>query len=215
MTDETSGTVTPMPTPKLEEYLEEHTYTNRVREAHPIDSDVLHEVCDTKMGPALLEYDLALIQAVALREVLPYSADHEHWITSDAESEADTYTVSRTRGREGTLHYYQVSSRTFYEILTFAYQRYDGVRIEIDDVADIAEAHTRQYLKDVHGYEGDFGGQVANESIDKVYEPTLCNAYNDSSPQDGKITFDTEPDNAHYAFTDSRGLVIEAGTHPE
>lgn len=176
-----------------EQYITEHAYADNASEAHPIDSDVLHEVCDTKMGPVLLEYDLALIQAVAVREVLPYHCDHETWIE-----------------RAGDLHYYQVQSRTFYDLITMAHQRYDTQYIEIEDAPDIVEAHTRQYLKDVHGYEGDFGGQVSNDGIDAEYDPTLCSAQNDAH-----WLRDEEPESAHYAFMDARGLVIEEGTHPE
>lgn len=207
MTDEH---ITQMPTLTLEQFLEEHKHTSDPREAHPIDEDILHEVCDSKMGPILIEYDLAAIQAVAVREILPYDNDDESWITCHPQSDdVDLYPVSNERDCEGTLHYYQSQSSTFYFLLTMVKQRYDHY-VEVEHVEDLVEVHTRQYLRDVHGYEGDFGGQVPNEDIDKVREPTLCNAQNDNP-----ALRDEEPDNAHYAFTDARGLVIEEGTHPE
>lgn len=216
--------ITPTPKIVLEEYLEEHNHTSDVREAHPIEQDVLHEVCDTKKGPILLEYDLALLQAIAVRELLPYNNDHEVWVGSHP-SHRSGFDIEQPRDRPGDVHYYQVSSRSFYELLSIAYQKYDGVRIEVENVADIVEAHTRQYLKDVHGYEGDFGnpsisdsageqsepdfgGQVANDSIDKLHEPTLCNAQNDAH-----WLRDEMPDDTHYVYTDARGFVVEEGTH--
>jgi hypothetical protein len=189
MTDEIP--VAEMPTMIQEEYIDEHTYADDPSNAHPIDDDILIDVCDTKMGPILIEYDLALIQAIAVREILPYNCETEIWI-----EQCDG------------MHYYQAQSVTFYDLLSMAYQRYDHARVEIEDAADLAEAHTRQYLRDVHGYEGDFGGQVPNDSIDKVREPTLCSAQNDAH-----WLRDEEPEDAHYAFTDARGLVIEEGTH--
>jgi len=185
--------VTRMPKIVQEEYIQEHTYASEARDAHPIDQDILQDVCDSKMGPILIDFDLALIQAVAIREVLPYDCETETWIEQD-----------------GDMHYYQAQSVTFYDLLSMAHRRYDNAYVEIEDAAELAEAHTRQYLRDVHGYEGDFGGQVANPSVDKEHEPTLCNAQND----DHSLR-DEEPENAHYGFTDARGLVIEEGTHPE
>ena len=182
--------VTPMPKIVQEEYIQEHTYASEARDAHPIDQDILQDVCDSKMGPILIDFDLALIQAVAIREVLPYDCETETWIEQD-----------------GDMHYYQAQSVSFYDLLSMAYQRYDSARVEIEDAADLAEAHTRQYLRDVHGYEGDFGGTKATGG---PWEPTLCNAQND----DHSLR-DAEPEDAHYAFTDARGLVIQAGTHPE
>jgi len=182
-----------MPTVVQEQYIQEHAYANDARDAHPIDEDILKDVCDSKMGPILIEYDLALIQAIAVREILPFNCDTESWIE-----------------RQGDMHYYQAQSVTFYDLLTMAHQRYDNAYVEIEDAAELAEVHTRQYLRDVHGYEGDFGGQVANPSIDKTHAPTLCSAQNDEHR-----LRDEEPEDAHYAFTDARGLVIEEGTHPE
>lgn len=208
MTDEIP--TTQMPTIVQEQYIQEHAYANDARDAHPIDEDILKDVCDSKMGPILIEYDLALIQAIAVCEILPFNSDTETWIE-----------------RQDDMHYYQAQSVTFYDLLSMAHRRYDNAYVEVEDAADLAEVHTRQYLRDVHGYEGDFGnqsisdsageqsepdfgGQVANSGVDKEHDPTLCSAQND----DHRLR-DEEPEDAHYAFTDARGLVIEEGTHAE
>lgn len=181
--------VTPMPTITQEEFIKEHKRVGDVRDAHPIDEDILKDVCDTKMGPILIEYDLAMLQAIATRNVLELN-DEQRYIEE----------------RDG-VYYFQVDSATFYDLLARACDRYDNY-VEAEDMPDIVEVHTRQYLRDMHGYEGDFGGQVPNDSIDKIREPTLCNAQND----DHSLR-DEEPEDAHYAFTDGRGLVVEKGTH--
>lgn len=178
------------PTAKLDPYIEEHCHTNRAEEAHPIDEDIVADVCDTKMGPATMHFDLALVQATALREVLPYNGDTETWVK-----------------RDGDLHYLTATSQTFYDIVSLGSYRYDNAYIEVEDLSDIVEAHTRQYLRDVHAYEGDFGGTTATG---KEYPRTLCSAQNDAHR-----LREQEPDGANYAFTDRRGLVIEEGTHPE
>jgi len=210
----TEETITETPTIQIAEFLKEHKQIHDPREAHPIDEDILDSVCDTKRGPVLIEYDLAAIQAVAVREILPYDSDVERWITCHPQpDDLDLYPVENGRDREGTLHYYQAQSASFYDLLAMVHERY-GHYIEVEHVEDIVEVHTRQFLRDVHGYEGDFGGQVPNDSIDKVREPTLSNAYNDPKPGEGVVNWDTEPENGHYSFTDARGLVIEEGTHP-
>lgn len=233
MTDDIPAT--PMPTFEQEQYIQDHAHAQRADEAHPIDEDVLHEVCDTKIGPAIIHYDLALVQAIAVREVLPYLAEPKGSSEEEDRRSTDNGDTESWIKRDGDLHYYRAQSVTFYDILSMAHQRYDHTYVEIEDAADLAEAHTRQYLKDVHGYEGDFGGQVPNESIDKIghsegapeasshsedgrdgakgseiREPTLCNAQNDAH-----WLRDEEPEDAYYAFTDARGLVIEEGTHVE
>lgn len=231
MTDEIDQTDTEMPTVGPSEYISEHRHTTDPQEAHPIDGDIIADVCETKLGPALIHDDLAVIQAVVVKEILPYNGDMERWITCYPQvDDLGLYQVENGRDRDGTLHYYQVQSGTFYDILAMVDQQYEH-RIAVENVEDIVEVHTRQFLRDVHGYEGYFGnpsisdsageqsepdscGQVPNDSIDRVREPTLSNAYNDPKPGEGVVNRDNEPENAHYGFTDSRGLVVEEGTHP-
>lgn len=204
---------TEMPTLTISEYLREHNYSHDPRDAHPIDRDIIETVCDSKMGPILIEEDLTAIQAVAEREILPYNSDVERWVTRYPQTEGvDLFPVENGRDRNGPLHYYQAQSATFYDLLSMVHEQYDHY-VQVEDIEDIVEVHTRQYLRDVHGYEGDFGGQVPNDSIDKMREPTLCNAHNDPTPYEGVIDADSRPDNANYGFIDARGLVIEEGTH--
>lgn len=169
-----------------EQFIKDHQWATEVTEAHPIDRDIIERVCDTKMGPILIQYDLALIQAVA-QSVL------------DSRDDLATLVTDRS-GNE----YYCGTSNTFYTILACAHELYSGY-VEAEHVEDIIEVHTRQYLRDLYGYDGDFGGQVANDSIDRVHDPTLCNAMN----EDGSVV----PDYGAYGFVDSRGLVVQQNSH--
>lgn len=191
-----------------EPYIEEHKDAVLPQQAHPIDADIVKTVCETKAGSAIIDFDLAMIQAVATRAIQEFNDEAKIRLLHD----------------EGNVRYAQTTSPVFGELVSRAQDRYDDV-IKVEDMPDIVEAHTRQYLRDVHGYEGDFGGQVRNDSIDMIPHPTICNAQNDgdlkyprsskteSSQNDDHSIRDEERQGAHYAFFDSRGLVIEEGTH--
>lgn len=147
------------PTTMPNQWITEHQTVDadNIADAHPIDGDIVHDVAETKMDPVLIHSHLALLQAIAVREVLPYNGETATWVE-----------------QQGNVHYYQAQSMTFYDLLSMAHQWYDQAHVEVEDVPALVEAHTRQYLRDVHG-----------------------------------------PDHTYDAFVDSRGLVIEDGTHPE
>lgn len=132
----------------------------------------------------LVACDLSAVQSIAAQVDLPDSAS------------------ARLVEEETGIRYYQVDSSVFYQLLAAAVRYYDA-HIEIERAAAIADAHTIQFAADVHGYEGDFEGE----------DCTLCNALNDGTTTEGAITSEVEPEEAHYGFVDSRGLVVEAGTH--
>lgn len=182
--------ITSMPEVLQNEYVREHSGAHDAQNAHPIDEDILMSVCDTKVGPAMLHHDLALIQAVADRR-----------LSSDGEN---VYHAGTTDG----VSYYRVASVTFYDLLQMADRMYSGAYVEVEDLPDLVEAHTRQYLREVHGYEGDFGGETPGGPSGNEYEKTLCNAQNDSD-----VVRNEEPDGANYAFVDARGLVVTNDTH--
>lgn len=179
---------TPMPTFEQDPYVAEHKKTDLADDAHPIDDDVISSVVGTKHGSALIHFDLAALQAVAVREV---PTNREDWVAE----------------RSGNV-YYRTTSQSFYELLALLVTYYPDVHIEIENAADLVEAHTRQFLKDVHGYEGDFGGATPGGPEGNTFDPTLCSAMNDSD-----IVREQEPESTDYGFVDARGLVVEQDTH--
>lgn len=178
---------TPMPTIVQEEFMEAHRDTNRVDEAHPIDKETIERLDARTVGS--MPFTLAALQAVA----------------DTADSFEEEYNNVRLLEETDDTLYYQVASQTFYQLCVDAYEQYEGHYTEIEKLTQVMEVHTRQLLTDLHGYEEDFDGR----------EPTLCNAYNHDSPQDGAITMDDEPENGHYGFVDARGFIVTKNTHTE
>lgn len=181
--------VTPMPTIELEQFLEEHQQTSRATDAHPIEDDVLETVGER----GSFEFSLAAIQAVADQ------------VIEDIESA----TLVET---DGNTAYYNVTSDTFYRLAARTRDIYPKTNIQIERLQSIVDAHTIQFLADLHGYEGDFGGETATGGR---FKKTLCNALNDETPYEGSVRRETEPDEAHYGFVDARGLVVQRGTHSD
>lgn len=102
------------------------------------------------------------------------------------------------------LIYYKVTSGEFYRLLGIVAENYD-VNTPVEEARPIVELHTKQLLSDIHDYEGDFDeGDI-----------TLCNAMNDPTPYDGKITDDKLPEGIRYGYIDSRGFVVQKDSHSE
>lgn len=177
MTDETDSAFGGMPEIVQSDFIREHKHTANTRDAHPIDDDIVEQSVET---PIVIDHELAALQAVATRNVLELN-DEEVLVGE----------------RDGTYRF-QVTSSTFYSLLEEMCDRYD-VHVQAEQVQNIVEAHTRQYLRDVHGYEEDF---------DTGHSSTLCEAQNDAH-----WIRDEEPEDTHYPFVDSRGLVVDKGTH--
>lgn len=186
-TGEEYVTPTQMPTFKQEEYLAEHQHTDRVDEAHPI-TDTIIDMLDVKMV-GTLPFALAAVQAIA----------------DTAESFEDEFSATRRLQETEEKIYYQVASQTYYQLCVKAYEQYESEYTKVEQLANVMEVHTHQLLADLHNYEGDFDG----------HNPTLCNAYNHDSPQDGAVTSQEEPENGHYGFVDSRGFILIKNTHTQ
>lgn len=169
------------PIVKQEPYLVDHADAKHIDEAHPLSTAIVNEATTR---PETLPAELAAIQAVADKHI----------------DELGTPTLVDS---DGTTEYYYATSDTFYRLATRVRDTYASTYISIDRLHAIVAAHTRQFLADLHGYDGDFGG----------HEPTLCNALNEPSVQEGAVRNETVPDDVRYGFVDARGLVVERGTH--
>jgi len=177
MEHKTDGGCNGMPVGKQAQYIQSHNYATNFRDAHPIDAEVIEISCDTKLGPVLSQCDLGAMQAV-----LSYQDDllEEH--------------ATKILEFDG-FEYYQTKSEIYYEIAS-EIKRYYDITVNIDNIAELAEIHTRQYLLDMHGFDGEFD-----------HNPTICDVYN--NPE----TMIDEPDCASYTHIDSRGIVFEQDTH--
>lgn len=168
--------------PAVEEnkVVKEHKYAKNVSEAHPI-SDYILEKSDTHV---LCDYDLAYIQAVGSMYI----------------DELDIEPVCK----KDNLNYYLTDSAMFYKLAEMSYDIY-GETVNIDNIHIVVEVHTKQYLYDLHDYDGNFDDLM----------PTVCNAYNHYTPDRGKVNMNNEfkTENIHYGFVDSRGFVLEDSTH--
>lgn len=193
MTDEPNtgmGGVDPMPRLTPEAWDRDHKDSGTIDETHPINADISEEEMDSVM----LELQLGKLQG-AIDQLSALERIPEDKRTLIAETDE--------------LEYYQVRSNVFYELLVYSDRRYDSyTRAEF--VVPIINAHTRQFLRDLYQYEGEFGGLNAHG---EQYRKTLCNALNDPTPTEGRITNDTEPEEAHYGFVDARGLVVQKDSH--
>lgn len=182
---------TPMPTIRLEEWMQKHKHTDNHRAGHPIDNERLED----SIRGSLQHINLSLVQAVLAKTDLLENRDDQSSIKKIHETD--------------DAEYYQVTSSVFYQILARGYEMYN-FDVEVEELQTLVDAHTEQYLADMHDYTGDFGGETATG---RQYEKTLCNALNDGKPTEGKVSGSTEPEDAHYGYTDARGLVVQKDTH--
>lgn len=173
---------TPMPTMVQDPYIQDNQLADSVRNAHPVEEATI----ETVVGDVVptLEFDLAAIQAVA---------DGLDILTDDESVQLIT--------EQDGVQYYQVDSATFYRLAAAVNDEYETY-IEVEALLNVMEAHTRQFLESVHGFDGDF-----------EHDATLCDAYNNPNVREGVVRDETEPEAGHYAFVDSRGLVVKKGTH--
>jgi len=167
-----------MPTGTVASYIQEHPYANTAEDAHPIDSDIVHSVEDTKVGPYLLHHQLAMVQHVA----------------PDLITDRDGNGVDCALGIGYTRHYV-TDSGMFYHILGRIADDVDDY-ITVEFARPIVEAHTKQYVRNVHSVEYD-----AAVSMDEV---TLCHAMNKAGISENELPFEHK-----YSFIDARGLVVE------
>lgn len=178
---EQAGTVTPMPTVVQDPYIRDNSKADSVMGAHPVSEEIVETI---ESRAFTLAFDLAAIQAIADgTDIL-------------AESQS-----ARLLKETEDLQYYQVDSGVFYRLAAAADMEYDTY-IQVEDLQALMEAQTRHFLKDMHGFDGEF------ENTE-----TLCDVYNSPSVQEGAVCHETEPEDAHYGFVDSRGLVVSKGTH--
>lgn len=196
MTSEENETIpnNNMPTFKIAEWVKNHSSASTHSEAHPIDEDLISD----NMSDLLQHSNLSVIQAVLSTTDILQKFEEKDNITKIEETDSHIY--------------YQVDSAAFYSIFAKASELYNA-RIEIEQGERIVDLHTMQFLYDLYNYTGDFGGQTGRDN-DETFNETLCNALNDPKPSEGCINQENEPENAHYAYIDSRGLVFEKGTHP-
>lgn len=195
MTEQTDNPCSGIGTVTQDEYIENHKTATNVDDAHPIDKDILHKTCTTKMGPLLLSNDLAAIQAVVSKKS-PLVEDNSRYYVE----------------KDNHYAYAQVNSAFFYHIASQVADVYDTV-IEVENIEQISEVHTRQYLRDIHGYEGDFGNnshqsERKDDARSREHDITLCSAQNYA-----QLIRDEEPSEAHYGYVDSRGFVFKLNTH--
>jgi hypothetical protein len=102
---------------------------------------------------------------------------------------------------DGEKEYYTVQSEIFYRLAARVNEEFQNAYIEIETLQSVIDSHTIQYLSELHGYSRNFSGQMK----------TLCNALNDQTAQGGAISHDDVIDK--YSFVDSRGLIVQRGTH--
>lgn len=170
---------TPMPTMTQNPCVKEHKNASRVDEAHPISEGLIEEQEGLHMT---IDYSLAALQGAADKNNIQGDVVEE---TSDA-------------------IYYKVTSGEFYRLFSLAFDEFE-VNMPVEESQLIVELHTKQFLSDVHGYEGDFEGK----------DITLCNAMNDPTPYEGPVTDDKLPEGMRYGYVDSRGLIVQKNTHSE
>lgn len=167
-----------MPICEIEPYIEDHPYADSVEEAHPIDDDIIATVSDKKLGPYLLHYQLAMVQHVAPELI--------------TDRDGDGVTFARGVGYD---RQYVTDSGMFYHILSRIADRIDDY-ITVEFARPIVDAHTKQYVRNVHSVEYD-------QAVD-MDEVTLCHAMNEAGISEDELPFDHK-----YGFIDARGLVVE------
>jgi len=119
---------TSMPTLVQDPYIKDHQHTSHAAQAHPLDESIVKSVVDRPT----LDFPLASIQAAADLFI----------------DEIETATLAEA---DGETEYYCVKSDTFYRLAVRVYDEYENTYTEIERLQAVADAHTKQYLADVHG----------------------------------------------------------------
>lgn len=164
-----------LPTMVLEPWLEAHVDTRSARHAHPIDGRIVTHVAEENdtIVP-LVDTELSLFQATALAYIHPNEDVYEEY-----------------RETIDGVAYYVARSPAFYDVFVRAQEMWEQ-SVPISRAELVANAHTMQYLVDVHDVERE---TALNSHLDKL-------AYGNPFLED-----------EHYGHVDHYGLVIEEGTH--